>query len=117
MSIPLVLGLTCLVVRSQIPQSQSTEQDDIEVSKRSCCMVQMTLAARERHRAKGDVSESDDFTAAAKVGNSLEKALAEGDSVEVQKATQSLRSIFALLGVSLRRHGNNLLLSKRRPQA
>jgi len=29
MSIRLVLGLTCLVVLSQISQSQSAEQDDI----------------------------------------------------------------------------------------
>ena len=65
MSIRLVLGLTCLVVLSQISQSQSAEQDDIEASTKSCRLVQMTLAARERHRAKGDVSVNDDFTAAA----------------------------------------------------
>jgi len=100
MSIRLVLGLTCLVVLSQIPQSQSTEQDDIEASTKSCRLVQMTLAAREHHRAKGDVSVNDDFTAAAKACKSLEKALAGGDSAEIQKASQGLRSIFALLGVS-----------------
>lgn len=100
MIIRLVLGLTCLFVLSQILKSQSAAQDDIKASQGSCRLVQMTLAARERHRANGEVRENDEFTAAAKACKSLEKVLAEGDSAEVQKATQSLRSIFALLGVA-----------------
>jgi len=78
MSIRLVLGLTCLVVLSQISQSQSAEQDDIEASTKSCRLVQMTLAARERHRAKGDVSVNDDFTAAAKACKSPGESISRG---------------------------------------
>jgi hypothetical protein len=58
MSIRLVLGLTCLVVLSQISQSQSTEQDDIQASTKSCRLVQMTLATRERHREAPSCLES-----------------------------------------------------------
>ena len=100
MSIRLVLGLLGVFIVSQLLPSQSAEQDDARASQQFCRIVRMTLAARERHRANGDVPENDEFTAAAKACKNLEKTLAEGDSTEVKEAAQSLRPIFALLGIS-----------------
>ncbi|MGA7695772.1 MAG: hypothetical protein WCA76_12135 [Candidatus Sulfotelmatobacter sp.] len=39
--------------------------DDINASQKSCRVIQMTLNARERMRASGDVPGDDDFTAGA----------------------------------------------------
>jgi hypothetical protein len=99
MSLRLVRCLICLLITSQILQSQSVERDDIKASQRSCRIVQLTLAARERQRAKGDVPEDEVFTVAGKACKSMEKAVADGDSAEIGKATESLRPVFALLGV------------------
>jgi hypothetical protein len=98
MSIRSVLGLICLLLPQVLP-GQAAEEDDVNAFQRSCRIVQMTLAARERQRAKGDIPENDEFTDAAKGCEIMEKALTDGDSAEVKKASQSLRSTFALLGV------------------
>lgn len=99
MSIRLLLGLTCLLLVPQLLFSQAVTEGDVKESQRSCRIVQLTLAARERQRANGDVPGDDAFTAAGKACKSLEKAVADGDSAEIGKAIESLRPVFALLGV------------------
>lgn len=99
MRIRLLLGLTCLLLLPGVSWTQAAEQGDVKESRRSCGIVQMTLAARERQRAKGDVPDDDVFTTAGKACKSMEKAVADGDSAEIGKATERLRPVFALLGV------------------
>jgi len=58
----------------------------------------MTLNARERMRASGDVPGDDDFTAAGKACDRLKKAMSTSDPEAVKTATASLRPILARLG-------------------
>jgi len=90
----------CLILLTQALQSQqSADSDDIKASQKSCRVIQMTLNARERMRASGDVPGDDDFTAAAKACTRLDGALSTSDPNKIQNAAKALRPILARLGL------------------
>ena len=95
-----VLLYLCLVLLAQVLQSQqSADNKDIKASQKSCRVIGMTLNARERMRASGDVPGDDDFTAAARACSLLDDALTTSDPIKIQNAAKALRLILARLGL------------------
>ena len=81
------------------PPNEKAGTDDFQQWVKSCRIVGMTLAARERMRESGDVPGNDDFTAAGRACDRLTAAIATSDPSKIERAKQDLRSIFARLGV------------------
>jgi hypothetical protein len=76
-----------------------TGNDDIKASAKSCSIIRMTLAARERERESGDVPEDDDFTDAGRACTHLNAAIASSDQRKIEEATLALRPILARLAL------------------
>ncbi len=77
----------------------AADSDDVRISLRSCRVVEMTLNARTRMRATGDVPEDDDFTAAAKACDQLNRAISTSDASQIQAAAKSLHAKLSQLGL------------------
>src|SRR5271157_3107660 len=100
MNLRYVFLCLCLMLRTQVLQSQrSADSDDIKASQKSCRAVQMTLNARAWQRASGDVPGDDDFTAAGKACTQLDGALSTSDPSKIQSAARALRPILSRLGL------------------
>ena len=101
MNLRSLLVYLCLILPAQVLQSQqSAENDDIiKASQKSCRVIQMTLNARARMRASGDIPGDDDFTAAAKACTRLDGALSTSDPSRIQNAAKALRPILSRLGL------------------
>jgi hypothetical protein len=93
----LFLGLILLTQALQC--QQSADDDDIKASQKSCSGIRMTLNARERMRASGDVSGDDDFTAAAQACARLDGAISISDPSKIQNAATALRPLLSQLGL------------------
>jgi hypothetical protein len=78
---------------------QAAGKDDIQTSVKECRIIQMTLNARARMQASGDVPAEDDFTAAGQACNQLSKAISTSDPAKIQPAAAALRAILARLGL------------------
>jgi hypothetical protein len=90
----------CLMLLAQVLQSQQpADNDDVKASLKSCRVIQMTLNARERMRASGDIPEDDDFTAAGRACTRLDGALSTSDASKIQNAAKALRPILSRLGL------------------
>jgi hypothetical protein len=95
-----VLLYLCLILLAQVAQSQqSAVDDDIKASQKSCRVIQMTLNARARMRASGDVPGDDEFTAAADACTRLDGALSTSDPSKIQNAARALRPLLSRLGL------------------
>jgi len=89
--LPLLAGLVC---------AQQDESDaDAQTSLKGCRIIRMTLNARERMRASGDVPSDDEFTTARKGCDRLEKAMSSSDPGTIKVAAASLRPLLARLGM------------------
>lgn len=74
--------------------------DDVQVSQRSCHIIQLTLQARDSHRTSEDgPAPNDDFAAAGKACEQLQAAIASSDQQQIQSAAAALQPIFARLGM------------------
>jgi len=93
-----ILCLTPVLVRGSGGQV-ATESDDVEASLKSCRVVQMTVSARERMRASGDVPGDDDFTAAAKACGQLNSAISASAPDKIEAAAKQLRPLLSRLGL------------------
>jgi len=101
MNLRQVLLFLCLILLSQVLQSQkSADDDDIKASQKSCHVIQMTLTARERMRASGDVPGDDDFAAGAQACARLNEAISTSDPSKIQGAARALRPILSRLGLA-----------------
>jgi len=77
---------------------QPPENADVQTSLDECQTIHMTLAARDRQRANGDVPENDDFAAAGGACDQLERVVAGSDPAKIKSAMAALRPIMARLG-------------------
>jgi len=96
-----VLLFLGLILLSQVLQSQqSADDDDIKASQKSCRVITMTVNARERMRASGDVPGDDDFSAGARACARLNKAISTSDPSKIESAARALRPILSRLGMA-----------------
>lgn len=94
-----VLLYSCLILLTSALQGQQSGNDDIKASQKSCRVIQITLNARSRMRASGDVPGDDDFTAAAKACTQLDGAISTSDPSKMRNAANTLRPILSRLGL------------------
>lgn len=87
-------------VAQNLYSQEAAENGDIQASLKSCRVIQMSLNARDRMRASGDVPEDDDFTAASRACSRLDAAISTSDSTTIQSATNDLRPLLAGLALS-----------------
>ena len=88
-----------LLLLEVVHGQQAPGKDDIQISVKTCRIIQNTLDARERMRASGDVPGEDDFAAAGRACNRLTKAISTADPAKIQPAATALRAILARLGL------------------
>lgn len=77
---------------------QNVGNDDLQTYVRECRIIYMVLQARDRQRAYGDVPENDDFVAAGRACNRLDKAISSSNPSEVRSAAADLRPILTRQG-------------------
>ncbi len=91
---------SCLVLPVEaVHGQQATRKDEVQVSVEECRTIQMTLNARARMQASGYVPAADDFTAAGRACDRLERAVSTSDPAKIQAEAAALRPIFARLGL------------------
>jgi hypothetical protein len=101
MNLRQLLLFLCLILPAQVLRSQqSVGDDDINASQKSCRVIQMTLNARERMRASGDVPGDDDFTAGALACARLNEAISTSDPSKIESAARAVRPILSRLGMA-----------------
>ncbi len=90
---------TCfLLLAGLVLGQQSSRKDDIDVSVKTCRIIQMTLEVRERHSSQQSTDENDDFAAAGHRCTQLTDAISASDPAKIQAAAADLRPILARLG-------------------